>query len=157
MSPAVVYVHHRSKEELLYLISRTGHEHTLDLVRRTLAATDGPAPQLAAVMREFAADHARSHTTARIVNYELAALDPEHHTEILELRHAISAEIRGLVQRGIDSGDFHVPDAGMTASALMSLGIDVARWYRPDGAWSPDDIGEFYAELALRIAGHRPG
>lgn len=156
MSPAAVYVHHRSKEELLHLISRSGHARTLALVRATIAATDGPARQLAAVMREFAADHARSHTTARIVNYELAALDPEHHAEILELRHAISREFRGLVQRGIDSGDFHVPDAGMTASALMSLGIDVARWYRADGEWTPEDIGDFYGELALRIAGHRP-
>ena len=26
MSPAALYVHHRSKEELLFLISRAGHE-----------------------------------------------------------------------------------------------------------------------------------
>lgn len=155
MSPAAVYVHYRSKEELLYLISRAGHEHTLELVRCTLATTDGPARQLAAVMREFTADHARGHTAARILNYELSALDAEHHQEILKLRQAIGAEFRGLVQRGIDCGEFHVPDAGMIAAALMSLGIDVARWYRATGAWTPDDIGASYADLALRIAGHR--
>ena len=37
MSPAALYVHHRSKEELLYLISRSGHERTLDLVREAVA------------------------------------------------------------------------------------------------------------------------
>jgi len=155
MSPAAMYVYHRSKEELLYLISRAGHERTLRLMRRTIATTDGPVRQLAAVVHEFAADHARGQTTARVVNYELAALDPRHREEIQALRHAVAAEFRGLVQRGIDSGDFHVADAGMTASALMSLGIDVARWYRSDGSWSPDDIGSYYADLALRITvGH---
>jgi AcrR family transcriptional regulator len=154
MSPAAVYVHHRSKEELLYLISRAGHEHTLALVRRSVAATDGgPAEQLAAVMRDFAADHARTHTTARIVNYERAALEPAHHAEILELRRAIGLEFRELVRRGIESGEFHVTDADMAAGALMSLGIDVARWYRDGGSWSPEDIGAFYADLALRVVG----
>jgi AcrR family transcriptional regulator len=33
MSPAAVYVHHRSKEELLFLISREGHQQALDVVR----------------------------------------------------------------------------------------------------------------------------
>ncbi len=153
MSPAAVYVHHRSKEELLYLISRAGHETTLELVREAVRSTSDPADQLTAVIRGFAVHHARGHTTARIVNYELAALAPEHHAEIRELRRSISAELRALVRRGIDAGEFHTPDAGMAATALLSLGIDVARWYRADGPWSPDDIGGFYADLALRMVG----
>ena len=34
MSPAALYVHHRSKEELLHQISLAGHERTLALVHR---------------------------------------------------------------------------------------------------------------------------
>ncbi len=154
MSPAAVYVHHRSKEELLYLISRTGHEHTLGLVRSVIAAATDPPSRLAAAMRTFAADHARGHTTARVVNYELSALNPEHYAEIVELRRAIAREVRALVDQGIESGDFHIADAAMTANALTSLGIDVARWYRSDGQWTPDDIGDFYADMALRMAGY---
>ncbi|MBC3190370.1 TetR/AcrR family transcriptional regulator [Pseudonocardia sp. C8] len=153
MSPAAVYVHHRSKEELLHLISRAGHETTLELIRAAVRSTSDPAEQLTAVIREFAVHHARAHTTARIVNYELAALSPEHHAEIRELRRAISAELRALIQRGIDAGVFRTPHADMAATALLSLGIDIARWYRTDGQWSPDDIGGFYADLALRMVG----
>jgi len=154
MSPAAVYVHHRSKEELLYLISRAGHQHTLALMRAAIAAASDPASRLAEAMRAFAADHARGHTMARVVNYELSALNPEHHAEIVQLRRAIAREVKDLVEQGIASGDFHVTDAGMTANALTSLGIDVARWYRTDGQWTPDDIGDFYADMALRMAGH---
>jgi hypothetical protein len=44
----------------------------------------------------------------------------------------------------------------MAATAPVSLGIDIARWYREEGAWSPEEIGDFYADLALRMMGGRP-
>lgn len=153
MSPAAVYVHHRSKEELLHHISLRGHQTTLDLVREAVTSCDEPSGQLVAVVRAFAVHHARAHTSARVVNYELAALDEQHLPEILERRRQITAEIRGLVERGVAAGVFHTTNPRMTATALLSLGIDIARWYKEGGEWSPEDIGEFYAELALRMVG----
>ncbi|WP_046470362.1 TetR family transcriptional regulator [Allosalinactinospora lopnorensis] len=153
MSPAALYVHYKSKEELLYLISRRGHERTLRLVRDCAAASDDPVERLLAVVRAFTADHARDHTRARIVNYELSALDPEHLREIAGIRRAIQQEMRGLVEVGVEAGVFHTSHPRMTALALLSLGIDVARWYRDEGEWAPEDIAEHYCELALRIVG----
>src|SRR5690606_32378998 len=46
MSPAALYVHHRSKEELLHLISLTGHTDVLELCRAAVAAHDEPLDQL---------------------------------------------------------------------------------------------------------------
>ncbi len=156
MSPAALYVHHRSKEELLYLISRSGHDRTLALVRDGVAVSEDPAEQLVTVVRQFAINHARGHTGARIVNYELAALSPEHFEEIRQIRQLIDHEVRRLVESGVAAGVFHVRDAGMAALALLSLGIDIARWYRDEGTWTPEDIGDHYAELALRIVGANP-
>lgn len=64
-------------------------------------------------------------------------------------------EIRTLVARGIDAGEFHARDPRIAAAALLSLGIDLARWYRDGGRWTPDEIGEEYAEIALRIVAAR--
>jgi AcrR family transcriptional regulator len=153
MSPAALYVHHKSKEDLLYLISRTGHEQTLQLVREGRACSDDPVEQLRAVMHAFTVHHARGHTSARIVNYELAALSPEHLREIAAIRRAIDAEVRQLVEAGVERGAFHTTSPRMAALALLSLGIDVARWYRDEGEWSPEDIADYYSELALRIVG----
>lgn len=155
MSPAAVYVHHRSKEDLLHLISRRGHERTLRLVQDAIASRDEPADQLRAFVRAFAAHHARHHTTARIVNYELAALTEAHLAEVAAVRRAIEHEVRSLVERGVEAGAFDVPDARMTALALLSLGIDVARWYRDEGSWTPEDVADHYADLALRMVGTR--
>lgn len=156
MSPAAVYVHHRSKEELLYVISRTGHEATLELVRSALATASDPHGQLRAVIRAFAVRHAQNHTSARIVNYELSALAPEHFQQIRHLRRGIERELRTLIRKGVEAGEFHTPDADMAAAALLSLGIDLARWYRPGGAWSPESIGDFYADLAAKMLSVSP-
>ena len=153
MSPAALYVHHRSKEELLHQISRSGHEATLALVEEAVASSAHPVEQLARLVEDFVRHHAVSHTSARIVNYELAALSEPHLAEITELRHRIDAVMRELVERGVAAGAFTTPDPVMTASALLSMGIDVARWYRDEGSWSPDDVAAHYRELALRMVG----
>lgn len=153
MSPAAVYVHFRSKEELLAQIARVGHELTLQLVRDAVAGHDSATDQLAAVVRAFAVHHARGNTAARVVNYELAALSTEHAREVRELRRAISSQLRALVERGVADGSFDCPEPRVAATALLSLGIDVARWYREDRTWSPEGLGEAYADLALRIVG----
>ena len=153
MSPAAVYVHHKSKEELLHVISRDGHQAALDVVRQARAATSDPVDQLAAVARAFAMFHVEHHTVARILNYELAALSPEHRAEIDVLRTGIDRELRDLVASGVATGAFDISDPALAATALASMGIDIARWYREDGEWSPDQIGDYYADLALRLAG----
>jgi hypothetical protein len=41
----------------------------------------------------------------------------------------------------------------MTATSLLSLGIDIARWWDDRGPWTPDSLADFHATLALRIVG----
>jgi AcrR family transcriptional regulator len=151
MSPAALYLYYKSKEDLLYLISRAGHERTLLLAKDAVASSDDPVEQLLALVRGFTAHHARGHTSARIVHYDLAALSPEHLQEIAGIRRAIEEEMRRVVESGIARAAFRTSNPRMTALALLSLGIDVARWYRDEGEWSPEEIADYYCELALRI------
>jgi len=128
MSPAAVYVHHRSKEELLHVISREGHQTTLDLVRAAAGAAGSPTERLAAIARDFARHHARGHTWARIVNYELEALSPEHREEIRGLRIAIEQEVRTVIDAGLAAGEFDVPDVGMATTAAGPLTTSATTW-----------------------------
>ncbi|MEP9384178.1 TetR/AcrR family transcriptional regulator [Nocardioides sp. KR10-350] len=153
MSPAALYVHHRSKEELLHELSLAGHQATIDLIKEALDSSESPTEQLRALVHSFAVHHARGHTSARVVNYELASLSPEHLAGILALRHEIDTLVRGVVEAGVAAGEFDVPNPRLAATALLSLGIDLARWYRDDGGWSPEDVADGYAEIALRIVG----
>jgi AcrR family transcriptional regulator len=159
MSPAAVYVHYRSKEELLFALSLSGHRQVRRVMDDAAERSADPAERLAEVVRAFTAWHARSQVQARVVQYEMAALSAEHAAEIAGLRRGIEALMRRLVTVGRDAGVFGVTNPPMAALAIMSLGIDVARWYRPDGAWTTEQISNQYAELALdlvRWTGQRP-
>ncbi|NUT46685.1 MAG: TetR/AcrR family transcriptional regulator [Saccharothrix sp.] len=151
MSPAAVYIHYRSKEELLFQISRIGHATSLALL--TGVSDVDPAARLASAVRAFASWHAEFHTTARVVQYELSALTPEHLAEVVELRRRIEGSVRGMVEDGVAAGVFDVPDVRGATLAVLSLCIDVARWYQPGGKRAPAQIGELYADLVLRMLG----
>jgi AcrR family transcriptional regulator len=154
MSPAAVYVHFATKEAVLYQLSLVGHQAALDVVANAAAGPGSPrdaSSALQAVVSDFAAWHARHRQTARVVQYELAALMLGHRKVIDGLRREIQDRMRGVLESGVRSGEFVVPDVPGTALALLSLAVDVARWYRPEGPRSPDDIGRLYADLALRM------
>ncbi|MEP9363716.1 TetR/AcrR family transcriptional regulator [Nocardioides sp. CN2-186] len=153
MSPAALYVHHRSKEELLFELARAGHLRVLDLVRASVARSSDPVTQLGDVVEDFVRDHALVHTGARVINYELAALSEEHLAEIVTIRHDIDVVVRDVVERGVADGVFDTPDPHMTTLALLSLGIDVARWFRDEGRWTPQQVATHYRLLALRMVG----
>ncbi|TWE11590.1 TetR/AcrR family transcriptional regulator [Rudaeicoccus suwonensis] len=153
MSPAALYVHHPTKESLLFEISRAGHEATVARLSAARAATVSPTEQLRLMVREFVIGHTARHTTARVVNYELEALTPEHRVVIDELRHAIQQLMREVLAAGVESGEFACADIGMTANAIMGMSIDVARWYHEDGDWSGERIAAHHADTAVLMAG----
>ena len=156
MSPAGVYVHYRSKEALLFQISRTGHELSLRIVRDAVAGSAAdPAAAIRAVVAAFTRWHAELHAVARVVHYELAALRPDHLAEITELRRKVEETVGSVIADGQRRGVFTVTDVGAATVAVLSLCIDVARWYRASGRRRPDEIGAGNADLVLRMLSFR--
>ncbi|MEE3849877.1 TetR/AcrR family transcriptional regulator [Gordonia sp. LSe1-13] len=155
MSPAAVYVHFRSKEEVLYELSGAGHRSFLSLIDDADDPAQPPAARLRAVIRALAAHHARDHVWSRVVNYELDSLSTEHRDAIGVLRKEVARRFGAIVDAGIESGVFDVADPKATTTLLLSMGVDVARWYRESGVMTPEQIGEFQADMAARIVGAR--
>lgn len=157
LSPAGVYVHFASKEDLLFQLSRTGHVAARDALASAAGEAGSPTEALAEVISVFARWHAEQHQIARIVQYEFRHLSPEHQREVLTLRREIDAVVERIIAAGVESGEFDVEDVRATALAALSLVVDVARWYHPGiRRTSPAQIGETYAALALRLVGARP-
>ena len=151
LSPAGVYVHFKSKEQLLYRISLVGHQRSLDVLAEAAASTNDPLARLRAVVSDFSSWHARYHMPAKVINYEIAALSEEHFLEIGTLRRRIDAAVRATLDDGVERGVFVIPDVGGMALALLSLAIDAGRWYRPGGQRTPAEIGTLFADLAERM------
>lgn len=151
MSPAALYIHYRTKEELLFQISRIGHERSLGLLREAAGTPGTAADRLAAAVSAFVRWHAEQHTTARVVQYELSALAPDHYAHIVQMRRRTESVMRGLLEEGAERGEFSVADVRGTALAVLSLCIDVARWFDPTGRRTSEEVGRLYADLSLRM------
>lgn len=159
LSPGALYVHFSSKEDVLFAITRVGHARARaaldDEAVADAAGDSGPAAHVASLVRRFVAWHAHHHTVARICQYELAGLEPEHFAQVQQWRQQINTVFRSAVQQGVDAGVFDVADVNRAVRAIISLGVDLVRWYRLDGPDSPEALAEEYAELALRMLGTR--
>jgi AcrR family transcriptional regulator len=155
LSPGALYVHFPSKEEVLYAAVRIGHQRSLEAV--TVPATGltnpDPASVVAELVRRFVVWHARYHTVARVAQYELAGLNTQHYELLKAQRQMITSVFRSAVSAGIDAGDFDVEDATRLVRAIMSLAVDLVRWYRLEGTDQPDELGDSYARLAQRMLG----
>jgi AcrR family transcriptional regulator len=153
MSPAGLYVYFPSKLALLAEISRSGHEQMLATLEKIVAEGRPPTATLTRLMTDFVSWHARRHTVARVVQYELHVLgDPEYQV-VAALRQQIEQLFRRTISAGVTTGEFTVPEVRTTARAVLSLGIDVARWYGDHIRTGPTALGRQYAQLALRMVG----
>jgi AcrR family transcriptional regulator len=152
LSPAALYVHFPSKELVLFEIIRAAHEHALAYVQEPgrPVAVDAAA-DLRVMMTRYTAWHARHHVAARVAQYELAGLAADHYDEIMQLRRRTNEVFRAAIARGVEDGTFSAVDVNRVVRGMLSLSIDLIRWYRTDGPDSPEQIGEFYAELALKM------
>ncbi|WP_037670428.1 TetR/AcrR family transcriptional regulator [Streptomyces griseus] len=153
MSPAALYIHYKTKEELLHRISRIGHEKALEILRTAARGEGSATERLADAVSSFVRWHAGGRTTARVVQYELESLGPDARAEILALRRQVDGEVRRIVEEGVETGEFDVLDVHGTTLAVLSLCIDVARWFNVDGPRTPEEVGDLYADLVLRMVG----
>ncbi|GAC81350.1 DNA-binding transcriptional regulator, AcrR family [Gordonia malaquae] len=153
MSPAAVYVHYSSKEELLYEISRKGHRELLEIVQAAAALDADATTRLRTLVRDFIVYHAQNHASSRVVNYEFTRLEPDHLAEIVEMRVGIDVAITAVLDAGVAEGAFTIGDIPMTTTAVASLAVDVSRWFRDGRSWSPQAVGDYFADLSLRMVG----
>jgi hypothetical protein len=89
--------------------------------------------------------------TARVAPYELSGLTAEHYDDVLLLRHQTNEVFRHAVAAGVADGTFDQVDVNRVVRAMLSLAIDLIRWYRLDGSDHPEELGAFYADLALKM------
>jgi AcrR family transcriptional regulator len=151
LSPAGVYVHFASKEDLLFQLSRAGHEAARDMLVAAAETAATPTDALRSIMRQFAQWHAEHFRVARIVQYEFQNLTPEHREAVLGLRKDIDAVVRDVITAGVASAEFAVEDVPETTLALLSMAVDVARWNDPEIKRTPESIGLTYGDLGLRL------
>lgn len=155
LSPAGLYVHYPSKSALLAHLSRLGHDAAAEMITRSLGP-DGSAPPVVRLHRTVAAFvtwHAQHHLVARVVQYELRSLDDATLAAITAVRRRMEGQVDAVVADGVADGSLGVDHPRQATRAVLSLAVDVPRWFDPAGRESPEQLGHIYADLALRMLG----
>jgi AcrR family transcriptional regulator len=151
MSPAAVYVHHDSKESLLYTVSLQGHRSALDVIDGAAAASTDPVERIRTMVYRFSLWHADHSRVGRIVQWEYHALTPEHRAEVGAIRRSIERTMQDALTDGVGQGVLDVVDVPGTAFSLLSLGVDLVRWFEPGGSRSGEELAALHADLAVRM------
>ncbi|MFC9787366.1 TetR/AcrR family transcriptional regulator [Rhodococcus sp. NPDC127528] len=151
MSPAAMYIHFNSKQDVLLRLSIAGHASALAALEPG-AATGGTATKrLRAAVYSFAYWHAENHTTGRIVQYERSALTEENRAQVASLRREIVQVMRAIIAEGARTGEFAVDSVDTTTLSVLSLCIDTVRWFPSRELHTAEAVGTAYAGLAERM------
>jgi AcrR family transcriptional regulator len=153
LSSAAWYFYFRSKEDVLYQIAASALDFTIEVAATEAKGPGSPTERLANLVRVLTIWHTYNSQVAHVVLYQTGALTTEHLADIGAKQREVSQIVRQVITDGVKSGDFDVPDAGAATIAILSLCLDVARWYRSGYRLTPQQLGDFNAVAALRIAG----
>ena len=120
-------------------------------------ASGDPAERVGSFVSAFATWHAENHALARVIQYEFKKLPRPQFRQIVEIRARFEELMREELAGGVAAGAFDVEDLEGTTLAVLSLCIDLARWFDDARGWDPDALAAHYRELALRMVGSAPG
>lgn len=102
-------------------------------------------------VRSFTAVNiAQTGITRGFLNYE-PYLAPAKLAEINEAKNLFDRKLRQLIDAGVKSGEFKVHDPGLTALAITGMVGWIHRWYRQEGRYTPEEIGDRLTTMALNM------
>lgn len=152
MTPASLYYHFSSKEEILRVVMTLTMHDVLSATRVALLRAGGsPREQLAALMKAWILFHADRQIEARVQAAELHSLDSESRVAVVALRDEQERLFVDVIQRGVQDEDFATPYPRESARAVINMGTAVATWFDRQGSLSSDEVASIYVELALAM------
>lgn len=151
LSPAAVYMHFSSKQQLLYAIALIVAQWVLEELESAARIEGTPVERLQNLVRTHVGCHASMHTAVHVANFEFQALDAAQRRKVIRIRDATEKLFDDCIRDGVERGKFRSGEARLLTIAVLSLGVSVSRWFSPRGRLSPLQLGEFYASLVVQM------
>lgn len=146
-----LYNHMSSKQDLLGAILQDTTDRVLSEYEDAIEAVDDVAERLEVATYVYALRHATHPREAVIVNRDVTALEEPARSAVYANRRKHADSVRGLIQEGIDSGEFAVDNATVAAFAILEMCVSIARWFDPGGLIPAEGVARQHAQFALRI------
>jgi AcrR family transcriptional regulator len=141
LSPGNLYYYFDSKDELLLFCQERTLEHMLAAVEAAKAVGQSCAAQLRAVLRAHV--HALlDELEGATAHLELDALPEALRAPMIRKRDRYERALRTLVTHGVARGEFAPCDAALVTRAMLGAVNWTARWFRPEGPQSADEVAD---------------
>ena len=149
--PGSLYVHIRSKDELLFLIVRDGIQLFLDAIEPVAHVAAPAGVRLQNAMGAYLAVAAEHQQQTRVAFHQWTYLQGDQRAVVVELRQSYEKLFADIVAEGVDSGDFRRPRSRRLAVLTIVGALNAAGdWFDPSGSMSVDDVAADLADTALR-------
>ncbi len=139
-----LYHYFPDKEAILYECHRESLTE-LERLMKEARELDTASEQLAHVIRE----HVRVMTDTlegSPLAFEVTAFSPERQKEMIAARDRYEHELRRIIDRGIEEGEFRRVDSKIAVFAVLGAINWIARWYSPEGSVHAPELGAQFAE-----------
>lgn len=140
-----LYTYFESKDEILAECIRQGDA----IVREGLLEVEAQGGSGLDRLRSFIREYARLGTTdygACIIRLDDRALPDRERDEARRAKRAIDARVRAIIEDGIADGSIARCDVRLATFAVIGALNWIGQWYSPEGANTPEEIGEAFAD-----------
>ncbi|VWX61885.1 TetR family transcriptional regulator [Burkholderiales bacterium 8X] len=156
LSPAAVYVHFKSKDELLFTIVLLVAERLLEQLTATSEEGGSPTQRLRRLVQDYVAFPAKMYKASLVANREFNSLNAAQRKQIVKIRDTLEIIIDQCLREGCASGEFKIKEISIVRTAIVALCRSVLTWYSPRGRFTPQQLGEHYADLVVAMVGAKP-
>ncbi|HTR35853.1 MAG TPA: TetR family transcriptional regulator [Bryobacteraceae bacterium] len=150
MEKATLYYHVKSKEDLLYLITKSSVEALQEDVQKALERITCPFDQLAVLVQAHGMSLLRDQTQHATALAEVRALSSGRLAEIVSMRKAYQQRIRQIIEAAQQSGSIRTDvEPRHLASMLQGLLDRAVEWYQKGGRLGPAELSGYFCDIYL--------
>jgi len=149
MTKGSIYHYFNGKEDILFQGLIRAHDLANEVLSKIVERKDiPPKDKLYLAIKEHVKVLTTKFVYATLRQQELL-LPTNQRDKVRAKRDKFQQMFLGIVCEGIDDGAFKPVNPELVSFAILGAVNWVARWYSPDGLYSPDKIGEVFASYLV--------
>jgi AcrR family transcriptional regulator len=150
LGKGALYHYIGSKEELLAAIHDRVMDEVMQGAERVAQSGGSPSAQLAMLGEELLEVIHRYPDHVWVFLHEFHALTGKNTDQFRDRRRQYERQVEGILQAGVDSGEFRDIDPWLTARAWLGMHNYTYLWLQAGGRVSARDVAKPFHEIFLR-------
>lgn len=145
-----IYYHFHNKQDILHVLVHRTMQRNVSVFEGLDIEQGSPTELLRQLCRR---------TTLMVIDFRTSIAMfwreqkevPENEKQYMhQMKQRHDGQLRRLLERGVETGEFTVPDPALTVLCIQGMINWTYTWYRTDGRLTPEAIADRIAELAIR-------